>query len=233
MSKKANNDGVVNYEERMLGKNLHFAAAEAYKLLRTNLSFSIREGEKCKVVGITSAEKGEGKSTTSINLAYTIAETGKNVLLIECDMRLPNIGTRLGLKKSMGLSNLLAGQEKPSDVLQHSRMLPSLFVITAGSVPPNPSELLSSEKMQSYIEAFKNSFNFIILDLPPVNLVSDALVVSRLVDGFVFVVREEYATKRSFKEAMTKFNVSTSKILGIVMTDVTGKEGGYAKKYKK
>ena len=107
----------TSYEQQhMIGDRLNFASAEAYKLLRTNLMFSFTDEDKCRIVGITSSLKGEGKSLTAINLAYTIAETGKRVLLMECDMRLPTIAKRLGIESTIGLSNLLVGMNSAPTV---------------------------------------------------------------------------------------------------------------------
>lgn len=109
--KRTPEEDVMSLKEQraMLGDRLSFAASEAYKLLRTNLTFALPDEQRCRVVGITSASRGEGKSTTSINLAYTIAETGKRVLLVEADMRRPNLARRLAIDPAPGLSNLLAG----------------------------------------------------------------------------------------------------------------------------
>ena len=169
----------------MLGDNLSFAAAEAYKLLRTNLTFALTDDQDgCRVVGVTSSVRGEGKSTTTLNLAYTIAESGKQVLVIEADMRLPTLAKRLNLKGDKGISNLLVGMNNGSEVLQTTSLHPNLYVIVAGEVPPNPSELLGSERMKVTIDLLCKSFDYILLDLPPVNAVSDPLVVSKLVAIF-------------------------------------------------
>ncbi len=139
-------------QRSMLGDQLNFAAAEAYKLLRANLTFSLPDEQKCRVVGVTSAVRGEGKSTTSINLAYTLAETGKRVLLVEADMRRPQLAHRLAIDAAPGLSNLLAGLCREKDVVQDVGLLENMKVITSGDVPPNPSELLGSERMSTVVE---------------------------------------------------------------------------------
>lgn len=154
-------------QRAMQGDRLSFAASEAYKLLRTNLTFALPDEKKCRVVGVTSAMRGEGKSTTSINLAYTLAETGKKVLLIEADMRRPNLARRLAIDPAPGLSNLLAGLCQEQDVVQDVGLLDSLKVITSGDIPPNPSELLGSERMNAVTANLVRSFDFVIFDLPP------------------------------------------------------------------
>ena len=171
----------------MLGENLNFAASEAYKLLRTNLDFALSDEQKCRIIGMTSSVRGEGKSTTTLNLAYSIAEAGKLVLVIEADMRMPTYTKRLHIQTKKGISNLLAGQCTGADVL-------------------------------SRCELHKN-FDYILLDLPPVTAVSDPLVVSKLVNGMLLVVRQNYATRRSVAETVRQLHFAEAKILGFVMTN--------------
>ena len=223
----------VEEQGSILCDSLSFAGAEAYKRLRTNLLLSFPEKQQCRVLGITSAVRGEGKSVTAINLAYTFAQTGKKVLLVEADMRLPNHAKRLGLKETPGLSNLLVGMAKGSDVLQRTQQLNNFYVITAGDVPPNPSELLGAERMKECIQAFTESFDIVIVDLPPVDVVTDALTISRQVDGFVFVVRQEYSERALVARALDQLSIVEARILGIVMNQAIakGKNYRYHKKY--
>ena len=151
-------------QRKLLGNHLNFAASEAYKLLRTNLMFALPDNKECRVIGITSALRGEGKSTTSVNLAYTIAQTGERVLMIEADMRLPNVAQRLALRPTLGLSDLLAGLCTREEAIQESGMLDNLRIIAAGSTPPNPMELLGSEQMTQQLAELKKEFDFIIFD---------------------------------------------------------------------
>lgn len=217
----------------ILGDRLSFAASEAYKLLRTNLDFALPDEQGCRVVGVTSSMRGEGKSTTTLNLAYSIAETGKLVLVIEADMRLPTLVKRLGLKSTRGISNLLAGQCTGADVLQRSGLHKNLWVIPAGDIPPNPSELLGSEQMRITTEVLCKDFDFILLDLPPVTAVSDPLVVSKLAHGMVLVVRQNYTNRRALAETVRQLRFADAKILGFVMTGADGPETRrrYYKKY--
>lgn len=215
-----------------LGRDMSFGAAEAYKRLRTNLDFSMPDlGDSCKVIGITSSQKGEGKSTTAVNLAYTIAQTGKNVLLIECDLRLPTYSKRLRLAPAPGFTNLLVGTADGSQVLQKFNGMSTLRIITAGDIPPNPAELLSSKRMRLAIEAMKQAADVIILDLPPVCEVSDALIVSYLMDGIIVAVRENYCDKRSLEETMRQLRFAEVKVLGFVLTDSRIQHKKYKKGY--
>ncbi|MGM9604922.1 MAG: CpsD/CapB family tyrosine-protein kinase [Faecousia sp.] len=216
---------------KTIGKGLSFDAAEAYKLLRTNLAFSFPDSDGSKVIGVTSALRGEAKSTTSINLAYTLAETGKRVLLMEGDMRLPVLSKRLKLRKAPGLSDLLAGQSSGNEVLQNSGMLNNLKVIVAGTVPPNPAELLDSRPMQITLETMREYFDYVIVDLPPVMAVSDALVLSKFLDGIVVVVRQNCCDKKSLDETVRQLRFSKAKILGFVVADSNQQKKKYKHKY--
>lgn len=212
---------------KTIGKNLTFAAAEAYKLLRTNLEFTFPAESKSKVIGVTSALKGEGKSTTAVNIAYTMAQTNDKVLLIEADMRLPTVSKRLRIKSRPGLSNLLAGRCSGNDILQKSGLIDNLWVSTAGDIPPNPAELLGSEYMKQTIEAMRGVFDVIIVDLPPVTAVSDALIVSKLLDGMIVAVRQDYCDKGAVDEVVRQLRFAEAKILGFVMTGADTQKKGY------
>ena len=220
-------------QQKMIGENLNFAASEAYKLLRTNLTFSFTDEDTKRVIGVTSSMKGEGKSLTSINLAYTIAETGKKVLLMECDLRLPNIAKRLNLKSTPGLSNLLVGLNTANQVIQQGVLQTELDVIVAGDVPPNASELLESSRMQYALEKLSEYYDYVILDLPPVTAVADALVASKLASGMVIVVRQDYATKAALAETMRQMRYANARVLGFVMNGVVDSELPYKKRYYK
>lgn len=231
MSDQKKQRSVVNMEELTFGENLSFAASEAYKLLRTNILFALPDEQKCRIIGVTSSLSGEGKSTTALNLAYMLAEMGQRTLLIEADMRLPTITKRLGLNTAPGLSNLLAGLDSGKGVMQHSGIQERLHIIASGDPPPNPSELLGSEQMKTAISVLAEKVDFILLDLPPVNEVSDALVASRLTDGLVMVVRQDYASRRMVDEAMRQLQYVNAKILGFVMTCAGGQGKGAYKRY--
>lgn len=220
-------------EQNHFGKDLNFAASEAYKLLRTNLMFFTPEGHG-RVIGITSSVVGEGKSTTSINLAYALAESGKKVVLIECDMRRPTIARRLRFEASPGLSNLIIGRAAPAEVLRISTIHENLSVIPAGDIPPNPSELLGSDRMRLAIESLAADYEFVLIDLPPVTAVSDALVAANLIDGLLVVVRQGICTRHALHETMRQLQVVSDKILGFVYTCAGAENKGYyRKKYYK
>lgn len=205
-------------EQCVFGRDLSSAAAETYKLLRTNILFALPDEQKCRIIGVTSASGGEGKSTTALNLSYMLAEAGERVLLIEGDMRLPSISRQLKLKAAPGLSNVLDGLSEVREVLQESGLHSHLQVVSAGSIPPNPSELLGTKAVRILIKNLSKNYDFIILDLPPVAEVADALVASRLTDGMILVVRKNYANRHDVADAMQQFSYVNAKILGFVMT---------------
>nr|AHF24707.1 capsular exopolysaccharide family [uncultured bacterium Contig783] len=221
-----------------IGNLLNFSGKEAYNLLRTNLMFSIRkEEDRARIVGVTSSIHGEGKSLTAINTAYSLAENGYKVLIIDCDMRLPTLDKKLGLKKSAGLSNILAGMDTDDDILFKDVIVKGLNVVQAGDIPPNPSELLGSAQFKSLIENLGGYYDFIILDLPPVGEVSDALVASKRVDGMVVVVRQDYTNQADLAYTMRQLELVNAKVIGFVCNYASGKDHkyGYGKygKYKK
>lgn len=225
---KAEN-AAVSERRKNIGPNLNFAGAEAYKTLRTNLMLSLSADISCKVIGMTSALRGEGKSTTSINLAFTLAEASQRVLLIEADMRIPYMARTLNITEKPGLSNFLAGQVAFKDVVRSGVLCELLYVVPAGDVPPNPSELIASPMMEKTIEGLKQSFDYIIIDLPPIGAVSDGLAISRLLTGMVVVVRENYCDKRELGDAMRQLDYLKVKMLGFVVNASESR----AKNYKK
>ena len=228
-----NNQRQLAQEQLTIGENLSFAAAEAYKLLRTNIQFALPDEQRCRVVGITSAYSGEGKSTTAVNLSYMLAEAGERVLLIEADMRLPALTRRLGMRTSPGLSNVLVGLCNVNEALQVSPLHEHLSFFSAGDIPPNPSELLGSKAIGTLMQVLAESFDFVLLDLPPVGEVTDALVASKLTDGMVVVVRQNYAERRAVADTMRQLEYANAKVLGFVMTCSEAQTKGKYKSYKK
>lgn len=228
MAKSKDSKGVIQCDK------LSFAASEAYKLLRTNLQFAFPNDNKtCHIIGITSAIRGEGKSTTAVNLAYTLAQAGKRVLLIDADLRLPTVHTKLGVRGTPGLSNLLAGMVQSKDALVVSSYFKedNWYILPAGDIPPNPSELLGSNRMRLLLESYSKAFNYILIDLPPVNVVTDAMAIASMIDGMMVVVRENHSTRSSLDACMYQMSKLGPKLLGFVMTDADMSKAGYGKRY--
>lgn len=220
------------HHEEIIGKNMTFELSEAFKLLRTNIAFSLPDDNVCRVIGIVGAVRGVGKSFVAANLAYSFAGADKKVLLIDGDLRMPTIAEKTGLAPTPGLSNYLAGVGADSVDAITQKFVENMDVITAGNIPPNPSELLGSEKMRTLLNKLKEKYDYIIFDLPPTVVVSDALVVSKLVNGFLLVVRQNIDEKKCVQEMMRQFEFVHAKVLGFVFNAY--QNGGlHYGKYKK
>ena len=223
-------------EERkyLLTPKSSFFSREAYNMLRTNLSFALAEAGECKMVMITSPMQGEGKSITASNLAITLAEAGHRVLLLDCDLRRPKLGRLLSLKSPAGLSDILI---KPSllseNILQYRK---GVHVILAGSIPPNPSELLNSVRMEALLKKMRENYDYIILDTPPIGVVTDAAVLAAQTDGVLVVVRTGQSERGPVTQAVEQLEYGNARILGFVMTCVPLEDTNYAyskRRYKK
>ena len=233
--KKKSNDKARNGLNAICG-DLDFAQTEAYNLLQTSVQYSFSGSDGCKVVGITSSERNEGKSTLAINLAYSLSVDKKRVLLLEGDMRLPSIAKKLGIESKPGLSDYLTGKAVNDEGIQYSEMVPSLAVICAGVLPPNPFRLLGSESMKELLQELKQYFDYIIVDLPPVNIVSDPLAIAKYLDGFVVVARNEYSTRKGVADVIKKLCAVNANILGFALNfDHIFSNDGYGKysRYRK
>lgn len=232
--KRSSGSGTDTKKVAMVGSEISFVAAEAYKLLRTKLQFSFADESNCRIIGISSALPGEGKSLSAVNLAYSMSELGKKVLLIDGDMRRPSLPGKLTIKKSPGLSDYLANQCHVEDVLQDCGIKGSetaYKVIAAGRMPPNPIELLSSARMERMLDKMREHYDYIILDLPPVGEVSDAMAVSRLTDGMLLVVRQNYCDRVTLGAATRQFEFIGTKLLGVVLNCTTEAGSGYGNKH--
>lgn len=202
--------------ETMFGPGLSFAEAEAYKLLRTNIIFSFPNEGRCHVLGVTSSIQDEGKSSSSCNLAYALHEAGKKVLLLEADLRRPTIGSKLNVCRTPGLTNLLVGSGDPHALVRQCAYAPGMDIITAGDIPPNPSELLGSNRMASLMKELAREYEYIVVDLPPVTAVSDAVAISKLLDGVVIVIREGVTQRKGLEETMRQLKLAGVRVLGFV-----------------
>ena len=209
----------------ILNESSPFALQEAYKTLRTNIQFSLR-GNSCKRFCITSSSAGEGKSITMLNLAISFAETGKRVLLIDADLRRPALARLMVEKVSPGLSNVLAEQTTLEEAIRPS-VYANLDVMFSGDVPPNPSELLSSEAMQNLIQELSGQYEYILVDAPPVNVVSDCCIIANLLDGVLLLARQGRSKKEGIKQAVNQLKLTDAKMLGYVLNGVTVRTKGY------
>lgn len=215
----------------LLTEEMAWSVQEAYKALRTNVMFSL-PGSGCKVIGLTSAVMHDGKSVNAINLAMSLAQIDKKVLLMECDLRLPTIGARLGLHSDKGLTDLLTGQCQAGDAMIRSEKY-GLDIIPAGTIPPDPTWLLQSRQMDALITELKKYYEFIVIDLPPVTTVADAVIMSRQIDGYILVVRHFVTDKRAISDMLETLAGVNAKVMGFLYNDASAESGKYYKGYYK
>ncbi|THF74691.1 CpsD/CapB family tyrosine-protein kinase [Cohnella fermenti] len=205
--------------------------AEAYRTLRTNIQFSSID-ERIRTLMVASAQSGDGKSTTISNLAITYAQEGKRTLLIDGDLRKPSLHHMFAISNRTGLTNVLVNEQSWMSVVR-STHVPNLSVMAAGSIPPNPSEILASQRMKSLLEELGERFDMILFDTPPILAVTDGLIISSLCDGVVMVVksgRTKHALARKLKLSLEH---AKARIFGVVLNNVKRKSGeGYYDYYR-
>lgn len=198
--------------------------AEAYRTLRTNIQFS-NVDDTLQTICVTSSGAAEGKSTTIANLAETFAQAGNRVVVIDCDLRKPRLHKMFKLSNTTGMTNVLAGQAILNDVTQITGS--DLTVITSGPLPPNPSELLGSKAMKKLLDDLKARYDIVLVDAPPVGIVTDAAVLSTIVDGTILVVASGKTEIDGAKRAKQLLENVGARILGVTMTMIPVSKKGY------
>jgi polysaccharide biosynthesis transport protein len=203
------------------------AMGEAYRHLRTSLLFS-SAGKPPQTILITSSQPAEGKTTTAINTAITLAQSGADVVIIDCDLRRPRLHKHFGVANVSGLTSYLSGDKQPDSLLQNCQGLPNLKIITSGPIPPNPAELLSSNEMKNLLQFLKGNFKHIIIDSPPSVFFTDAAILSMIVDGVVLVTlagkSSIYLTRR-FKQRLSSIG---ARIYGVVLNGIKSSSLDYS-----
>lgn len=202
-----------------------FAIVESYKVARTNIMFSLAASEK-KIFAVTSYSKGEGKSTASSNLAISFSKMEKKVILVDSDLRRPNVHNIFKLNNEVGLSNVISKMATFEEAVKHD-VINNLDVLTSGTIPPNPSELMCSNSFAKLMEKLAEEYDYIIIDTPPVGVVADAMMLKDLIAGFVVVVRERSTTHRDLSRLLESMKMADSKVLGLVEVgcDTNAKRG--------
>ena len=227
--KKLVHDKDANDSLRIVSDDSPFAVREAFKALYTNILYLNIE-DKCKKIAITSAVSGEGKTFVATNLAVTLAQNSSDfkVLLIDTDMRQPRVSALLDVEEGAhGLSEYLAGiDEKPNFVFLPDK---KLTVLSAGANNVNPTRLIASKRMADLIRACEDEFDYIIIDTPPVNIVSDAILLGENINGYVLATRADYSDVRSVSEAVAHLNQVNAEIYGIVLAAVNLKPVSYGR----
>jgi capsular exopolysaccharide synthesis family protein len=227
--------GSVGHNERdseiPVAANPQSAIAESFRALRTNLQYMMRESHQ-KVICVTSTVSGEGKTFTSVNLAAIIAQSSRKTLLVSLDLRKPKVHKVFNMDNKVGLSNYLIDKAKYEDVVKATNIR-NLFITVAGPVPPNPAELIETSRMEEFIHHANQDFDMIILDTPPLAIVTDATLLSRHADVTLFVVRANYSSTDVLKLVEDIRTKGEIKNLGVVVNDITfdhliyGKKNGY------
>ena len=217
---------------RLLSESTSFAATEAYKAARTNLMFILGKKNKTNngnVIIFTSSSAAEGKTTTCLNLALTIAQAGMRVLVIDADMRKPRLHKLFDIDAAPGLSDKLSGMDERTCVYELS--CGNLFVMPAGTVPPNPAELLASDEMDNVIRNASNEFDYVFIDMPPAGIVTDAAIVCPKTAGAVIVARYNMTTTDEVKTISDQITAVGGKIIGSVLNDVDVSKSAYGYRY--
>ncbi len=216
--------------EDIIKKNTSFSIIESYKQLRTNLTFAVSVSKK-KIVTVTSSLPGEGKSTTTCNLAISMAQDNKRVVIIDCDLRKPTVHKKLKLDNRRGLSGYLSGQYPLDEALKTS-VYENLDVLTSGALPPNPSELLGSDEFENLLSDLSKAYDYIIIDSPPINVVTDTRSFASKTAGVLLVARQNFTLYSDVMKAESNIKLANTNILGIVITDVNLKEKRYGGNYR-
>ncbi|WP_124059151.1 CpsD/CapB family tyrosine-protein kinase [Vaginisenegalia massiliensis] len=229
-----------NLEKKLLKEQLHGASlitftdpksvnAEQFRALRTNIEFAQLD-KQLKSLLVSSSIPTEGKSTISSNLAYVMGQTEKKVLIVDADLRKPTVHKTFKLNNEQGLSNLIVNRDmKFNEVVQHSYDL-NLYFLPSGPIPPNPSELLSSARMNQIMQELSTYFDLVIYDAPPITAVADPQILATRVDGVLMVVRQNFAKKEEVRAAKKALDTVNANILGYVMNGkpVSNSSGYYA-----
>ena len=214
-----NGNGISNSMALTVLEDNRSAVAEAYRHLRTSLLFS-SAGKPPQTILITSSQPAEGKTTTAINTAITLAQSGIEVVVIDCDLRRPRLHSHFGLENANGLTNYLSGDRNAENLLKPFPSLPNLKVITSGPIPPNPAELLSSNEMKSLLQFLRGNFKHVIIDSPPAISFTDAAILSTLVDGVVLVALAGKSSVHLVRRFKQRLGVIGARIYGVVINGI-------------
>lgn len=214
--------------KKKLGSDSAFVVKEAYNSIRTNLLFT-QKGEKCPIFVVTSPTANNGKTINSVNLAISYAQMGKKTLIIDSDMRNPTIHRMFNIPLKDGLSEILAGIT--DSISATSTDIENLSVLPSGQIPPNPAELLGSDRMNKLLDFVKEHFDCVFIDSPPVNIVTDATIFASNVTGYILIVKSGVTDREDIKYSVSTLEQVNANILGFILNDVPLKDGKYYSKY--
>lgn len=219
-------NSIVNGVHLVTVSEPHSVNSEQFNTIRTNIQFSNIDSE-CKSIMFTSATASEGKSTIAANVAVSFAKQGKKVLLIDADLRRPTIETTFGMGTPKGISNFLTEKDLDLNSIIYETTVQNLSAVPSGPIPPNPSELMSSKRMERLIYQLYEKSDILIYDAPPVMSVTDSQILSALVDGTILVVKANSTEKNSVREALGLLNHVKANIIGSILNDVQKSNDGY------
>jgi capsular exopolysaccharide synthesis family protein len=202
--------------------------SESYRSLRTALLLS--SARELRVVAVTSAMAGEGKTATAANLAVVLAQLGRQVLIVDCDLRKPRLHQVFEVSNRVGLVNQLTAAAEPEVFLP--TVVPNLWVTPSGPIPPNPSELLASDRMRDWLKSVRSRFDFVVIDTPPALAVTDATIVGMLADGVVLTLRSGKVTREEARLCRDRLRQTGIKILGAVLNRYRSLQAGLGKRYR-
>ena len=191
--------------------------AESYRSLRTNIQYSSID-KQVKTLVVTSSNAGEGKSTVAGNLAYTFFQSGKRVLIIDCDLRKPSLHRKFNVSNEVGLTDVLVGTSELNKVMK--KIDDNLYLLTTGTLPPNPAEIIGSNTMENFLEECKINFDYIILDTPPILPVTDSKLLAIKADATVLVVRSEISKLKHVSQAFKELGKVNANVIGTILNDV-------------
>lgn len=231
---------IEEYIENFYNGDISFEVKEAYKTVRTNIMFATNSIEGCKKLIITSSVPSEGKSTASVNLAISLAQIGAKILLVDADLRSPTVHKFLQLDRSVGLSSYLSNFNEFDEIITTTKY--GFDCVVSGPIPPNPAELFSGDKIKTFFQTVNEKYDYVIVDTPPVNIVSDAALLSKYVDGIILVARNKYTAHPSVAKALKTLSFVNATVLGFLYNDKSitdestfymyGKRYGYKYRYR-
>lgn len=232
MNKKMSKKAALHTTDpkKLLKNSSAFSVKEAYNAIRTNLLFT-QHGEKCPIFVVTSPTANNGKTINSANLAISFAQMGKKTLIIDADMRNPSLNKLFGLHSKNGLSEILAGLTDNISVSKTD--VDNLSVLTAGKIPPNPTELLASERMDKLLGFVREHYDCVFIDTPPINIVTDATVFAQKTTGYIVIVKTDTTKVPEVKTAVQTLESIGSSILGFILNDANSDKKKYYSYYRK
>ncbi len=222
-----------NKNNAILSDDTDFTTSETYKSIRTNIMFSTPKSDKGRIIVVTSASPGDGKTTTTTNLAITFAQTGAKVIVIDCDLRKSQVHKNFDLDKSLGVSNVVCGYASLDDAIKKD-IRPNLDCLTSGETPPNPAELLNSTAFEGMLEQLISRYDYIFIDTPPIAVVTDAAVIMKRDVDVILVAKQSSTTYGIFDKTVDEIKLTGAKIIGTIVhlkSDVYKKFGKYNYKY--